>query len=159
MDESFEGFFNFFFYIIAIFIVLALAGIDPFTLWASVSAFIASIAFIIGGGCAAYFQGLMMVFLRRPFDIGDKIATSQPYTDTSTTGSYTWIVKDMNLYSTTVIYGSTNEVATYSNGALSTLRIINATRSPQASLTFTLKARFPAASAFRELSQILPAYL
>lgn len=93
MDHSFEGFFNFFFYIAVAFIVLAVAGFDPFVLWASVSGFVISMSFIIGGGCSAYFQGLMMVFLRRPFDIGDKIATSQPYTDTSTTGSSYWIVK------------------------------------------------------------------
>ena len=37
------------------------------------------------------------------------------------------------------MYGSTNEVATHANGALSTLRIINATRSPQASISFHLK--------------------
>jgi small-conductance mechanosensitive channel len=80
-----------------------------------------------------------MVLCQRPYDIGDRIATSYPYIDTSTTGSSDWIVRDVNLYSTTVVYGSTNELATHSNGALSTLRIINATRSPRACLSFHLK--------------------
>jgi small-conductance mechanosensitive channel len=87
-----------------------------------------------------------MVLCQRPYDIGDRIATSYPYLDTSTTGSSDWIVRDVNLYSTTVVYGSTNEVATHSNGALSTLRIINATRSPRACLSFHLK--FPINTSF-----------
>ena len=31
---------------------------------------------MIGTGCAAYFEGIMMVFWQRPYDIGDRIATS-----------------------------------------------------------------------------------
>ena len=42
-------------------------------------------------------------------------------------------------YHTTVIYGTTQEYATFSNGALSTSRIINAARSPRATLGFLLK--------------------
>lgn len=45
----------------------------------------------------------------------------------------------MDLYTTTVLYASTNEVATVSNGALATMKIINAARSPKASLNFLLK--------------------
>jgi hypothetical protein len=38
-----------------------------------------------------------------------------------------------------VIYGTTQEYATYSNGALSGSRIINAARSPRATLNFIMK--------------------
>src|SRR3569832_669990 len=138
MDLAFEVFFNFFFNNDVIFILLAIIGVDPFKILASITGFFVGFAFMIGGACSLWFQGLLMVFFRRPFDIGDRIATSQPYTDTSTTGSSTWVVKDMDLYCTTVVYGSTSEVATYSNGALSPLRIINASRSPQAYLSFHL---------------------
>jgi small-conductance mechanosensitive channel len=105
--------------------------------------------FMIGTGCSDYFTGILMVLCQRPYDIGDRIATSYPYLDTSTTGSSTWMVKDVTLYSTTVMYGSTNEVATHSNGALSTLRIINGTRSPRASLRFVLK--FPINTPFSKI--------
>lgn len=75
----------------------------------------------------------------RPYDIGDRVHISNPDIDTSTSGSLGWIVKDVDLYSTTLILGATNEVATYSNGSLASSRIINHARSPKAALSFTLK--------------------
>jgi len=42
-------------------------------------------------------------------------------------------------YHTTVVYGTTGEYATISNGELSLYRIINAARSPQAVKNFTMK--------------------
>lgn len=64
--------------------------------------------------------------------IGDRIATSNPKTDTSPNGSSTWYVDKVTLFTTTVRFATTNEVATYSNGSLAVLRIINANRSPKA---------------------------
>ena len=64
---------------------------------------------------------------------------SDPETDTSGKGSPTWIVKDVSLFATTMLYAATNEVATYSNGSLANSRIINAARSPQALLHTLLK--------------------
>jgi hypothetical protein len=54
-------------------------------------------------------------------------------------GSPGWFVKDIDLFTTTVVLGSTNEVATYSNGALYTFRIINGARSHKAVLGFLMK--------------------
>lgn len=102
--------------------------------------------------------------MRRPYDIGDKvsilicvftllahhsasnqnelidispslqIALSDPQSDTSASGSSTWFVEKVSLFTTTVRFATTNEVATYSNGSLARLRIINAKRSPKAVL-------------------------
>jgi len=58
-------------------------------------------------------------------------------------------VKDVTLYTTTVIYGATNEVATISNGSLALSRIINAARSPKASMIFFLK--FPIDTPYEKL--------
>ena len=66
--------------------------------------------------------------------IGDKIALSDPASDTSPSGSSTWFVENVTLFTTTVRFATTNEVATYSNGSLARLRIINAKRSPKAIL-------------------------
>jgi small-conductance mechanosensitive channel len=43
-------------------------------------------------------------------------------------------VKDVDLFTTTVIYGSTNERATLSNGSIASSRIINMARSKKAIL-------------------------
>ena len=87
---------------------------------------------MFGPSSSQYFSGLLLIFVRRPFDIGDKIAISDPQSDTSPSGSSTWFVEKVTLYSTTVRFATTNEVATFSNGSLASLRIINAKRSPKA---------------------------
>jgi hypothetical protein len=38
-----------------------------------------------------------MILVRRPYDIGDRIAVSDVNVDTSMTGSATWFVRDVTL--------------------------------------------------------------
>lgn len=144
-----ERIINVFFYFILFLLVVAAIGIDPLVLFASISAFILGFAFMIGSACSKYIEGLLLIFVRRPFDIGDRIHVSNPNIDCSNTGSPGWIVKDVDLFTTTVIYGATNEVATYTNSSLAASRIINAARSPNASLLFFLK--FPIDTPYEKL--------
>ena len=72
-------------------------------------------------------------------DIGDRIATSNPKSDTNVNGSPTWYVDSVTLFTTTVRFATTNETATYSNGSLAALRIINANRSPKAIIAVLIK--------------------
>ena len=71
-------------------------------------------------------------------EIGDKINVSNVTTDTPGGGSAGWLVKDMDLFSTTVTYWN-GEVATYANGYLAPHRIINMNRSDSAFQTFLVK--------------------
>ena len=75
---------------------------------------------------------MLLVLVRQPYDIGDRIAVSDAATDTNSNGSTTWFVEGITLFMTTVRNAATNEVATYSNASLANLRIINAARSPKA---------------------------
>jgi hypothetical protein len=68
-----------------------------------------------------------------------RIHISDPQVDTDGMGSPGWFVKDIDLFTTTVVLGVTNEVATYSNGSLANFRIINGTRSHKAILGFFMK--------------------
>lgn len=72
-------------------------------------------------------------------DIRDRINVSNPIVDTPSDGSAGWIVKDVDLFTTTVLYASTNEVATYSNSSLAACRIINGARSQKAAVNFKIK--------------------
>lgn len=81
----------------------------------------------------------MLVLYRNPFGIGDRIALSEVDVDTSKTGSSTWFVENVDLFTTTVRYSITNEVATLANSALAPCRIINANRSPNAVVRVTLR--------------------
>lgn len=86
----------------------------------------------------------------RWYTLGDKIALSNPSSDTSPSGSSTWFVEQVTLFTTTVRFASTNEVATYSNGSLAPLRIINAKRSPKAVLYVYIK--FGSDAPFKKLN-------
>ena len=56
---------------------------------------------------------------------------------------------DVDLYTTTVLYASTNEVATYSNSSLAVYRIINAARSKRAAVNIPLK--YPIDASYKKL--------
>lgn len=112
---------------------------DPLALFGLFTSVILGFSFMIGGASADVFRGLLFITLQRPYDIGDRVNVSGAATDSSGNGASGWIVKDINLYHTTFIFGTTNEYATISNGALSNARIINAARSPLAALNFVMK--------------------
>lgn len=104
---------------------------------------------MIGAAASKYFEGLLLILVRKPYDIGDRIAVSDVNNDTDTAGSTTWFVRDVTLVTTTVVLAASNELATYSNGALASSRIINAARSPEAILFFLLK--FPINTPYEKL--------
>jgi hypothetical protein len=139
VDRAFELMVNWVFYIILWTIILYIVGLDPLGMFLSISSFIIGFAFMIGNASSKYFEGLLFILVRRPYDIGDRISVSDPENDTSSNGSMTWFVEDLGLYSTTVRLAATNEVATYSNGSLANSRIINANRSPQAVVSVLCK--------------------
>ena len=77
---------------------------------------------------------------------------------TSLDGSTQWIVRDINLFTTTVIYSYTNETATLSNGSIANSRVMNGARSLPAilyvKLKFSVDTSFEKIEIFREaLSQ------
>jgi small-conductance mechanosensitive channel len=79
----------------------------------------------------------------------ERINVSVPTSETNRGGSRGWVVQDITLFTTTYAQGATREVATAANGALANTRIINAARSPKASLNFNLK--FPINTPYEKL--------
>lgn len=73
-----------------------------------------------------------MIFIRRPYEVGDRIAVGSVTVETNPDGSNGWIVEKVDLYSTTVRFARTRELATISNGDLAPTRIINLYRSQKA---------------------------
>ena len=132
IDDSFHGLINILHYFVVFLIVLIILGFNNWESLLSMTTFFFSFSFMFGPAASKYFEGILLIFVRRPYDIGDKVAISDPEKDTSASGSSTWFVEKVSLYATTVRFATTNEVATYSNGSLARLRIINAKRSPKA---------------------------
>lgn len=91
----------------------------------------------------------MFILVRRPFQIGDGISLSDVNDHTLDAGSDFWIVEDVDLFTTKVIYFKSSERATLNNGSLANSRVINATLSKQAKLAVFLK--FPVSVSYEKL--------
>lgn len=139
LSGALETIIDLFFYILIGFLVLAVMGIDPLVLFASFSGFIIGFSFMIGSTCSYFFQGLVYIFVRQPYEIGDKVTVDRCWDAMSPSGCSGWIVKDITLSTTTLVYTVTNEVATHTNGYLAQYRTINSSRSPNAILMVCIK--------------------
>lgn len=60
-----------------------------------------------------------------------------------------WVVEDVDLFTTKVVFSFTGEKATLSNGALAASRVINASESKEASLYVLVK--FPIEMSFHDV--------
>jgi Mechanosensitive ion channel len=92
---------------------------------------------------------VLFILIRRPYEIGDGIHVSDVNIQTPNVGSDCWVVKDVSLFATTVVFVRTKEVATMSNGSLASSRIINSSRSHHASLYCLIK--FPISVQYNKL--------
>jgi small-conductance mechanosensitive channel len=135
LDEALGFILNcIFFILMSSVIFLGIYEFDPTQIFVAIGSISLAISFAIGNASSKWFEGVLLVLLRKPYDIGDRIAISDPTVDTCSDGSVTWFVESVNLFSTTVRNAATNEVATYNNGYLAGTRIVNAARSSKASV-------------------------
>ena len=139
IDEAFEKILNVVFYFILSLFALFGLGVDPIGIFTGLTGLLLPLSFLFSSASSQYFEGILLVLARQPYDIGDRIAVSNPMNDTSPDGSTTWFVENITLFTTTVRNAATNEVGTYANGSLASLRIINAARSSNAVVSCTLK--------------------
>lgn len=139
LDQALEKIVNILFYLVLGVIVSMIFGLSPMGVFTALTGLFLPLSFLFSAAASKYFEGLLLVLVRQPYDIGDRIAVSNPMNDTPPDGSTTWFVEGITLFTTTVRCAATNEVGTYSNGSLASLRIINAARSPKAIVTVKLK--------------------
>mmetsp|Transcript_39628 Transcript_39628/g.82351 ORF Transcript_39628/g.82351 Transcript_39628/m.82351 type:complete len:246 (+) Transcript_39628:1-738(+) len=129
-------------------------GVDPFVFILSVSSFIVAFAFMIGPGVSQQFEGILLVLVRQPYDIGDRVAIADPQDVASIDGSGHWLIQSIDLVTTTAKFTATGEVATFSNGSLARCRLINMNRSPEAvchiTVRFTADVPYSTIMVFRE---------
>jgi hypothetical protein len=96
-------------------------------------------------------QGILLIFVRKPYDIGDRVSFVDPTDEVNNNGppSGGWIVEKVDLYTTTVRLATTREYTTFANGSLADSRIVNLKRSDKANVFFNLK--FPINTSSRRL--------
>ena len=122
-------------------VLLSVMRINPMALLVSLSTLLVSISFAVGSSASKWFEGMLLVAARRPFDLGDRIYMTDPSVVNSDGLWYCWFVEDINLFHTTVRYAGTNEIATINNGSVANMRIMNGARSPDAMVWFQFPYR------------------
>jgi len=140
IDRVLENDFNVCFLCFLILIVISILNFDPWSLLFSMSTILVSFAFALGPSAAKAIEGVFLIAMQRPFDLGDRICITSaigPEPDLS----QNWFVEDVSLWKTTLRYAGTNEVSTVNNGAIAGCRIINFARSQKAFVTLNLMFR------------------
>ena len=57
---------------------MSVMKLNPWTLLVSLSTVLVSFAFALGPSAAKLIEGMIMIAVRRPYDLGDRIAIVQP---------------------------------------------------------------------------------
>lgn len=76
IDHAAEQILNWVFYMIATIVIVAILGFDPLAMFLSLSSIIVGFAFMIGQASSRYFEGILFILGRKPYDIGDRIHVS-----------------------------------------------------------------------------------
>ncbi|CAB9520719.1 expressed unknown protein [Seminavis robusta] len=139
IDTVLENVFDMVFNGILAIIVMTLLGLNPWPLLVSFSTVMVSFAFSFGPSCAKYIEGMLMIAIRRPYDIGDRITIISGESLTQPTPDDTWLVEDISLSTTTLRFSASNEISTINNAAIANSRIVNGARSTKAIVTIAIK--------------------
>lgn len=141
IDRAYGQILNIVYYTLVLLIGLSVFGFDVMYLVITIAGLLVSFAFMIGSASAKYIEGILLILVRKPYDIGDKVCfldPNVPVDDNDPPGGG-WLVENVDLYTTTVRQGTTREYATFANGSLSNSRIVNLRRSVNPNIFFYLK--------------------
>ena len=112
------------------FVIVYLLDFNAEKLFLSLSGVVLSFAFVFGSASSNYFEGLLFILVRRPYDIGDWVEVDPSSPSDELMKKNTWRVEMVTLFYTAVISTSSNVRASWSNGSLANSRVVNWTRSP-----------------------------
>jgi small-conductance mechanosensitive channel len=132
IDHVLEKMIDLAFWFFLFLLILSMMNINPWPLLVSLSTLLVSFSFAMGSSASKYIEGVLLIAARRPYDLGDRIIITGAETVDNPGSGSSWFVEDINLFSTTLRFGLTNEVATVNNGTIAGSRICNLNRSPNA---------------------------
>jgi len=161
IDNVLENIVDTLFFFVLIILILSLLNLNPWPLLVSTSTLMVTFAFAVGPSCAKAIEGIILVIGRRPYDIGDRIVISANPGGPVPGIANSWFVEDITLFSTTLRFGGSNEVATVSNGSIAQSRITNCARSKNAIVHLLMRfhIRFLEGDNLRDFREALDLYV
>jgi small-conductance mechanosensitive channel len=140
IDNALEKILNIMFWFVLSLMLLSILQFNPYPILVSITSLLVSISFALGSSVSKYVEGILLIAIRRPFDLGDRIflaGAESPHVDPGAPSS--WFVEDISLFSTTLRFAKTNEVSSVNNFSISQSRIVNLQRSTNAIVQFELR--------------------
>eukprot|EP00977_Amphora_coffeiformis_P011524 scaffold2767_cov177-Amphora_coffeaeformis.AAC.98 len=136
LDNVLENVFNSFFYFVLALLLLSLMNFNAWSLLVSMTSLLVSFSFAFGNTVSKYVQGVILIAVTRPFDLGDRIfLTSVGDVEKGFENAQNgWFVEDITLSATKLRFARTGEIAYLANNLLADMRIYNANRSPNANV-------------------------
>lgn len=120
--------------------LLSILQFNPYPILVSITSLLVSISFALGSSVSKYVEGILLIAIRRPFDLGDRIILAGAESQHIDPGApSSWFVEDISLFSTTLRFAKTNEVSSVNNFSISQSRIVNLQRSTNAIVQFELR--------------------
>jgi len=139
LNDVLGGIVNNIVWLLLVLLVLAIMQYNPYPFLVSVSSLMVTFAFAVGPSASKWVQGILMIAISRPYDIGDRIAINTVNSAPGDTFGEHWLVEDINLTCTSLRHAVTNKLATLDNGSIASMRIINYNRSPNALINMNFK--------------------
>ncbi|CAJ1961477.1 unnamed protein product [Cylindrotheca closterium] len=139
IDKVLEDIIDTIFFFVLVILILALLNLNPWPLLVSTSTLLVTFAFAVGPSAENAIEGIILIVGRRPYDIGDRIIISDSPGGPAPGVDESWFVEDITLFSTTLRFGNSNEVATVSNGSIAQARITNCAKSSKATVQLSLR--------------------
>ena len=134
LDQVLENVFNAFYYFVLVLLILSLLNFNAWSLLISMTSLLVSFSFAFGSTVSSYVQGILLIAVTRPFDLGDRIfltPASDVHLGAENAGN-SWFVEDITLSTTKLRFAKTGEIAYLGNHTLSDMRIYNCNRSKNA---------------------------
>jgi hypothetical protein len=80
LDQTLEGIFRGFYYLVLSLVLLSILQVNVWSLLLSITSLLVSLSFAFGNVASSYVQGIMLITVSRPFDLGDRIFLMSPGT-------------------------------------------------------------------------------
>jgi len=93
IDNQLERILNGFYGLLVVILVLLIMQINPWPILLSMTSLLVSVSFALGPSVSKYVEGIMLIAVRRPFDLGDRILINSTESADSPGATLGWFVE------------------------------------------------------------------
>jgi hypothetical protein len=98
IDHHLESIIDCVFYFVLLLVLLSVTGLNAWSLLVSISTLLVSISFAVGSSASKYIEGILLIAVRRPYDLGDRIYMMDPSVINSDLGiMVSWFIEGTQL--------------------------------------------------------------